>query len=181
MENIKKLVAAFALTVFSASASAIPLATVGSYDTLLASQTLTNSGSGTEEAWIEGVLGFDIDYTQLDGISEGSFWESVDGGVAGDYAFEFGAGLDPEYFLVKVGSGKGTAVDESHYLFSNSENMHWAFMNLSVFGEGVSLTNIGVISHVGITDGRTVPEPAVVGLLAMGLLGLVAVRRKARV
>ncbi|MCK4704655.1 MAG: PEP-CTERM sorting domain-containing protein, partial [Gammaproteobacteria bacterium] len=42
-----------------------------------------------------------------------------------------------------------------------------------------SLYNIGIISHVGITGGTSVPEPGVVGLLAIGLLGgVVAARRK---
>ena len=180
MLNLIKLMVVVALSTFSVNALAIPLATVGTQDTLLASDTLKNSGFKTERDWIQDVLGVSIDYTQLSGsVSDGSNWEAVDSGVAGDYAFKFDIGFNTAYYLLKVGGGNGTGTEETHYLYNNLDSLQYAFINLSDFGANVKLDNIGVISHGGHTGGggTNVPEPGIVGLLAIGLLGMVA-RRK---
>lgn len=178
MNKVVKLLAAMALSTFPASVFAVPIATVGSYDTQIASATLDNSGEGTEEIWIESVLGTDITYTQLsDIVSEGVNWEAVDGGVLGDYAFDFGSGIESAYFLVKVGGGSGTGTDDTHFLYENISIMQWGYISLADFGD-VSLTDIAVISHAGITGGTSVPEPGMVGLLVIGILGMVITRRK---
>ncbi|MCK4704280.1 MAG: hypothetical protein KAT90_02265, partial [Gammaproteobacteria bacterium] len=149
MKNIMKLVVAIAFTALSTSASAVSIGTVGSYDILLGSTTLDNSGAAYEEAWVESILLFDIDYDQLSDVDSGAEvwgqtnWLAVEGGVVGDWAFDL-SDLNPDYFLVKVGDGEGTGVEQSHYLFSNSESMQWAFLNLDVFGPDVSLYNIGI-------------------------------------
>jgi len=184
MKNIMNLVITMALAIFSMNASAVLIADAGpNYDTLRGAYTLDNSGSLTEEYWIESILGEDIAYNQLDElISEGSNWEAVTDGVAGDYALDFsGIVVDPAYFLVKVGGGDGTGTDETHFLFENLESLQWGFINLGWFGDAVQLDNIGIISHVGVTGGTSVPEPGIVGLLAIGLLGMVAVRRRMKV
>lgn len=185
---MKSLIVAIALAVFSMNASAVLVADAGPvYDQIRGAYTLDNSGSLTEELSIEAILGIDIVYNQLDELdSAGSSWEAVTDGVAGDYALDFSSILtiiDPVYFLVKVGGGDGTETDETHYLFENLESLEWGFINLSWFGSEVQLMNIGVISHVGVVDdgSTSVPEPGVVGLLAIGLLGMVATRRKMKV
>lgn len=173
MNKIMKLMM-MALAIFSANAFAIPITTVGSYDNLLAQSNIT---SGFEEAWIESVLSINISYTQLnDTVSNGGNWTSVEGGITGDWAFDFGPGNDPAYFLVKLGGGKGAGADNTHYLFENIESLQWAFVNLGVFGDAVlTKDNIGLISHVGLTS---IPEPGIAGLFAMGLFGLVVARRR---
>lgn len=175
-----KYLMALGLAVFSANASAVLIGEVGVYDELVTSvgvmdnpDTLDNSGSGTEEAWIEDVLGMDIDYTQLAG-SDYTAWEEVDGGAVGDVAFDL-SDYDPDYFLVKVGGGGGAGTTDTHFLFENNDSRDWGYINLSVFGDDV---DFGVISHVGVTDGQSVPEPGMLGLLAIGVLGMVVARRR---
>ena len=183
-----KYITALGLAVFSANAVAISLADVGAYDNLVGQATLSKSGDGFEEAWIESVLGDDIDFTKipLSAGDDGS-WMSVSDGVAGDYALNL-APYNPEYYLVKIGGGSGAGADDTHYLFDNTSNLGWGFINLSLFGEDVKITNFSIISHVGATgsgacegDCGEVPEPAMVGLLAIGLLGFAVARRRKNV
>ena len=186
MLNFIKLIMVTALTSFSANTSAYLLADVGpDYDSLIGQATLSNSGS--EETWVEDTLTalmgspVDITYNQLtDAVSDGSNWQSVIGGVSGDYAFDFGEGTDPDYFLVKVGGGNGTNTVDTHFLYDNEDSMRYAFVNLIDFGPDVSLTNIDVISHAGTIDGGNVPEPGIISLLAIGLIGMGAVRRRTK-
>ncbi len=172
MNIIRSLFSAVVLLVFSTSAFAVLMGVAGSVDDKIAQTTLGSSGEAVEEAWIESVLGFDITYTQLT-TGGGANWEPVSDGAAGDYAFDFGSGVEPDHFLVKLGGGGGAGADNSHFLYDNLLTMQWAYVNLADFGSGVSLMNVGVISHVGTSDGGgSVPEPGTLLLMALGILGL---------
>lgn len=174
------LLAAFML--FTTKAVAVPILEAGSIDTLLAQTTLSDSGESTEAAWVQSELGsYSLTYTQLsDTSSEGANWEAVDGGAEGDYAFYFGAGYTPAYFLIKTGGGSGAGADDTHFLYENNSSLGWAYVNLSDFGVDVSLDNIGIISHVGRSGERDVmvSEPASLFLMAMGLVAIAVQRRK---
>jgi len=174
MRAIKYLVILIFMSI-STHVTAIPIGTVGTYDVLIDSTTLSNSSSGGEEAWVESVIGVDINYAQIDNPGEGDFWHTVEDGLLGDYAYDFGLGLDPAFFLVKIGAGSAVGADDTTYLFENNSSLQWAFFNLDVFGSDITLSNIGIISHSGVT---TVPEPGIIGLIGMGLIGLFAARRK---
>jgi hypothetical protein len=176
MRLLKLITMGVAGLTLSAGASALAIIDVGIYDTLRGSANI-GSGDATEKAWIESVLSTTVTYSKLDS-SAGTNWLAVDDGVSGDYAFDFGAGTTPNYFLVKVGSGVGAGTDFSHFLFENNTADRYAFLNLSVFGTGVSLGNVEVISHMATADGVNVPEPATLALLGLGLAGLGLSRRR---
>jgi hypothetical protein len=196
MLNLNKLILATALTLFSVNASAYLLSEVGGLDTLIGYTTGVN-GAEAEELWIEEVLTniagstVDVDYTQLDsvatGYSDGSLWEFVtDDGEDGTVAFDFSP-YNPEYYLVKVGykdpangNGDGPGTDYETFLYDNLASLQFAYISLSDFGDDVSLTNISVISHAGHTGDTSIPEPGVIGLLAIGLIGVGVARRRTK-
>jgi hypothetical protein len=191
---IKNLLILVAL-MYASGASAVLMSEAGSYDNLIAQTTLADSSAAGEEAWIEQALSdylgyaVNVDYTQLGSVSAGDTtdtnWEAVTGtgSSAGDYAFDFGSGEEPPYYLVKLGGGAGAGADDTHYLFENFGDLQWAYVNLSWFGDNVSSANIGIVSHVGIVGqndccGVTqVPEPSLLALLSIGLLGFAGARR----
>ena len=175
---IGSLLAAATLGVFSVNASAATLAQVGEYDDLIAQTSGINSGP-EEEAFVLANTPAGTTYAQLNN-SGFEAWEVVTDGLTGDVAFLFPDGATPDFFLVKIGGGGGAGGDDTHYLFQNDPSLLWAFINLSVFGEGVDLENLEIISHVGITGGTTtVSEPGILALFGVGVLLLGFMRRRA--
>lgn len=106
---------------------------------------------------------FNINYTQ-DGSTgtwsfDSSFWDSYANAALG---FKFGTGNQPdEWFVFSLVNGVSSG--------------SWAFFQ----GESFKPRG-GGLSHVNLyfKDAVSVPEPGTLGLLGLGILGLLTVRRK---
>src|SRR5688572_2646833 len=97
------LLSTLALLGLSSVASAIPIATTGGADSLVAWSQLGNSGVDSERQFIADYLNVDVgtlSYTQLDNSGgEDNAWLSVDG-HEDLFAFGFGSN-SPALFLIK--------------------------------------------------------------------------------
>ena len=141
---------------------------VGDIDSLIAWDTLKNSGDATELDWVQDetentALVMDTKYTDMGWLQTNA---------TGVYAIDLR--YDPAYFLVKIGNGASTGDD--HFLFENLASLDWGVVELTAMG--LTSANIGGISHVDEFKGTTsVPEPSTLLLFGFGLLGLGGARR----
>jgi hypothetical protein len=166
-----------AFTAIASPAWSIPLADVGGIDLLLASTKLADSGEATEENWVKSVLG--LDDLVFETKNDGAFsWQAVDG-MLGVWAQ--GLVTDPAYYLVKTGKKSAVGPGHTHFLFDNLTDLSWAVVDLQVLGFDPSKVNFTKISHISEFSGAVeIPEPAVLALLAIGLLGLSVSRRRVK-
>lgn len=160
---------AWSATIYTINAGAT---TVGEVDPLVNAASLPNSGYATELAWVQGfVPGASL--TVYDAVDYS--WVLADGQTA---IWASALQDSPDYFFIKTGAGAPGPGVNDHFLFQNLAELNYAVVN---FNEaGVVIRNIGAISHVGETNGTSVPEAGALITFASGLIGLVGYRRMRR-
>jgi hypothetical protein len=187
------------LTLFaiSVSVSAIPSippeVPPGEEDTLVHVDNVKPSSDAAESEFMSDYLGAawsDIWFYKVDGSAgaDGGWFAVDDGDVDTDlWAFDFG-GVGVHHFLIKGPAGNILTYKDktdntitftgTHFLFENPGQ--YAVIDLNAFsrtlpnGKTKGVT-IDFVSHVG-----AVPEPSIVALIGIGLLGMALVHRRSR-
>lgn len=159
-------------------------------DTKLGSRDLANSGDATELAAIEQISG-NYSLTQLGKLDGNAIDLERNPTTTNQFFIDVGP-VQPLYFLLKFGTGN-TGADNTYFFQNVADFTKLVFSNNQIsnlFGNDCGITsnscNTGRLSHVSIygsTDGggsgSSVPEPATIALIGLGVLGFAAARRKA--
>lgn len=172
LEKLKFAMFGAALAVSAASQAAV--ITTGSYigtdvgqlDELIATTSvLPNSSPSSELNWVNALLGTGTATTYVKEESV-AYWATD---LPNVYAFLLSG--DPGYYVIK--NSKFWA------LLQNNESTDWGVFSTALLPDGLKLGGSGnlTISHVTAINPRvSVPEPATLGLLGLGLLGVSVVR-----
>lgn len=151
--------------------SLIDGADVGSVDLFMAEAD--KAGNPADETiWVNSILlGIGTGVTvQYEVKTEDVMYFSTD--TSDVFAFELVD--DSDYFLVKNSTRMA--------LFENLADIDWGVFDTNFLSDAMNIPGDDyTISHVTQFNSTAVPEPGMVGLLAIGLLGMVATRRRMKV
>ncbi|WFP50848.1 PEP-CTERM sorting domain-containing protein [Methylomonas sp. EFPC3] len=147
-------------------------------DTFIGSANLGNSGDATELNALKALLGPSGSNLVMDYKSSGSVTAVADG--AGQWYLDVTPD-QPGYFLLKFGTGGLGGVNDTYFFENIGEMTKLVWTNAQVNnitgGCGANNCNIGRLSHYAYTNGTgtdnipTIPEPGVLSLMGIGLLG----------
>jgi len=139
---------------------------VGSIDTFIQEGDKTGNPQ-SEEDWVNSILGSgSVTYTVKS--EPVSYYSTDSNGV-----FAFALVSSPEYFLIK----NSTRIA----LFQNLADLDWGVFDSGLLSSTMNIPGDNyTISHVTEFNGDStkVPEPGVLGLLGIGLIGIVLGRRR---
>ena len=140
---------------------------VGNVDTLITTTQLQNSGNA-ENAWLNGLFPGATILPQQQNVTY------YDTNVSNVFAFALNPVAD--YFMVKNATW--------HALFQNNASNSWAVFDTSLLPPKMNLGGKRfTISHIRVIDvpSTSVPEPATLSMLGLGLLGLGFARRRKQI
>lgn len=180
-------VAATVLLLNNAHAYMIDSTDVGELDKLLQVANLANSGDNAEQAFINNY--FNPDITSYTKTSENTIYSAQTSFVDGSSdIFAFELPFESGFYLIKNASCKNsTDCENNTALFQNNEAFDWGVLSYDYLTGTTASGGLGMhfgnneftISHVvSIGDIIQVAEPATLGLLTLGVVGLVGARRK---
>ncbi|WP_152206354.1 PEP-CTERM sorting domain-containing protein [Marinobacter changyiensis] len=142
---------------------------VGGLDTFIAeTTTLANSSEAVETAWASGEAGTTLTFS---GKTDPAEFQVVQGETS---IIAFLLKFNPTYFLVKDA--------QKHVLFKNEIEIDWGVFNLATYFPSKDPSELE-LSHLTEFNGNgdvPVSEPATALLLAIGIFGLVANRKRVK-
>ena len=152
---------------------------VGGVDIVLETTTaLSNSGEATETAWVNEVLtNLGVDTTSL--LYDYKIGDSVVLATNTTDVFAMDLTVSPpapsnivaDYYIIKNST--------TWALFDNETEMGWAVVDVSnPLLADMKIPNDWEVSHITVFSNVSVPEPSILALMGLGLLGVVFTRRR---
>lgn len=155
-------------------------------DSLIGAANPGNSGQGTEEALLEGILGANVTFDYRVEAGQAGFNVAACDNNANWFFIDV-APDTPGYFVLKLGDGGTNAVNDTFFFQNVAELGMLVFSSAQVEcligGPGCpNNTNTGRLSHYSLYNGSSnqVAEPGMLALLGLSALMLGLARRRRR-